>query len=95
MDVQIPVDNLQLIQDLKQGQYKIDDRIRDAQIFKLLVASVKDYAIFMLDPKGYIVTWNDGAQRAKGYTADRNHRPPLFYFLYERCSIAGAPSKRA
>lgn len=37
--------------------------------FKLLVASVKDYAIFMLDPDGNILTWNEGAQRIKGYSA--------------------------
>src|SRR5688500_15296546 len=36
--------------------------------FRLFVESVEDYAIFMLDPEGYIVSWNRGAQRAKGYT---------------------------
>jgi PAS domain S-box-containing protein len=39
--------------------------------FRLLVDSVKDYAIFMLDPAGYITTWNEGAQRIKGYTPDQ------------------------
>ena len=34
--------------------------------FALLVAGVVDYAIFMLDPTGTIVTWNEGAQRIKG-----------------------------
>ena len=58
--------NLQLIKDPEQPQSKIDGQIHDAQIFKLLVASVKDYAIFVLDPEGYITTWNEGAQRAKG-----------------------------
>jgi PAS domain S-box-containing protein len=59
--------------------------------FELFVSSVVDYAIFMLDPSGVIVTWNEGAQRIKGYTADeiigrhfsvfypeedaRNHKP--------------------
>jgi PAS domain S-box-containing protein len=38
--------------------------------FALLVSSVIDYAIFMLDPTGVIVTWNEGAQRIKGYRAD-------------------------
>jgi PAS domain S-box-containing protein len=38
--------------------------------FALLVDAVQDYAIFMLDPEGYIVSWNSGAQRAKGYRAD-------------------------
>jgi PAS domain S-box-containing protein len=38
--------------------------------FRLLVESVVDYAIFMLDPHGVILTWNAGAERIKGYTAD-------------------------
>src|SRR6202000_2230604 len=38
--------------------------------FKLLVQSVRDYAIFMLDPDGTILTWNAGAERFKGYQAD-------------------------
>ncbi|MEV0389109.1 PAS domain S-box protein [Nonomuraea sp. NPDC050643] len=37
---------------------------------KLLVQSIRDYAIFMLDPDGVVVSWNIGAQRIKGYTAD-------------------------
>lgn len=37
--------------------------------FRLLVAGVKDYAIFMLDEKGNVKTWNEGAQRIKGYAA--------------------------
>jgi PAS domain S-box-containing protein len=38
--------------------------------FRLLVESVKDYAILMLDPDGRIVSWNSGAQRIKGYCAE-------------------------
>jgi PAS domain S-box-containing protein len=38
--------------------------------FRALVSSVKDYAIFMLDPSGRIETWNAGAERTKGYVAD-------------------------
>lgn len=37
--------------------------------FSLLVDSVKDYAIFLLDPAGYILSWNKGAERIKGYTS--------------------------
>jgi len=40
----------------------------DAQ-FRLLVESVRDYAIFLLDVEGRIVSWNAGAQRIKGYAA--------------------------
>ncbi|HEU0012320.1 MAG TPA: PAS domain-containing sensor histidine kinase, partial [Longimicrobium sp.] len=38
--------------------------------FRLLVQSVRDYAIFMLDPGGHVASWNEGAERIKGYTAD-------------------------
>lgn len=38
-----------------------------AENFKLLVETVKDYGIFMLDPEGYIKTWNEGAKNIKGY----------------------------
>jgi PAS domain S-box-containing protein len=37
--------------------------------FRLLVSGVKDYAIFMLDPTGHVLTWNAGAERIKGYAA--------------------------
>lgn len=38
--------------------------------FRLLVEGTRDYAIFMLDPSGYIVSWNGGAERIKGYQAE-------------------------
>src|ERR687898_2854233 len=38
--------------------------------FRLLVEGVEDYAIFMLDPDGYVVSWNVGAERIKGYRAE-------------------------
>ena len=38
--------------------------------FRLLVQSVTDYAIFMLDREGHVANWNPGAERIKGYTPD-------------------------
>jgi PAS domain S-box-containing protein len=38
--------------------------------FRLLVQSVKDYAIIMLDPEGNVASWNEGAQKFKGYRAE-------------------------
>jgi PAS domain S-box-containing protein len=40
------------------------------ELFRLLVESVKDYAIFVLDPDGRILTWNDGARAIKGYSKE-------------------------
>jgi PAS domain S-box-containing protein len=39
----------------------------DARRFQLLVDSVRDYAIFILSPEGIVTTWNNGAERIKGY----------------------------
>ena len=39
-------------------------------ISDLLVQGVVDYAIYMLNPEGYVMSWNAGAERIKGYTAD-------------------------
>lgn len=44
--------------------------LRDSEErFRLLISGVKDYAIFMLDPRGIVATWNTGAEHIKGYSA--------------------------
>jgi PAS domain S-box-containing protein len=53
----------------KPGSDK-DDLRKSEERFRLLVESVRDYAIFMLDPDGVVLTWNAGAERFKGYRAD-------------------------
>ena len=45
--------------------------IQSHDIFRLLVDSVTDYAIFVLDPGGIVSSWNSGAERLKGYKADQ------------------------
>lgn len=58
---------------MKEISDKPDDTSSPAfdQRFRLLVQSIRDYAIFMLDPQGYVLTWNAGAERIKGYTAEQ------------------------
>jgi PAS domain S-box-containing protein len=53
----------------KSGERKEELR-QSEERFKLLVESVREYAIFMLDPAGHVLTWNAGAERFKGYRAD-------------------------
>jgi PAS domain S-box-containing protein len=50
-----------------QGTHTLRD---SEERFRLLVESVRDYAIFMLDPTGHVISWNPGAERIKGYRAD-------------------------
>ncbi len=61
--------------------------------FRLLVESVRDYAIFMLDPAGRIVSWNTGASLIKGYTTAEviGHSFSLFYPPEDQA--AGIPSQ--
>ena len=55
-------------QDLKLRQ-QAEDTLRNSQErIRLMIESVKDYAIFMLDATGHVVSWNQGAQKIKGYT---------------------------
>jgi PAS domain S-box-containing protein len=42
----------------------------DAETYRRLVDSVVDYAVFMLTPEGNVATWNEGARRLKGYSAE-------------------------
>jgi hypothetical protein len=47
-----------------------EERLRESEErFRLLVESVRDYAIFMIDPDGIVVSWNRGAERIMGYAA--------------------------
>src|SRR5512140_1755194 len=49
---------------------EINKNAENDQLFRLFVESVRDYALFMLDPGGHVATWNIGAERIKGYRAD-------------------------
>lgn len=44
--------------------------INELALYRLLFAAVKDYGIFIIDPQGYVVTWNAGAALIKGYSAE-------------------------
>ncbi len=55
--------------DLTDRQRAQEELRQSEERMRLLVASVKDYAIFVLDPTGHVATWNPGAERLKGYSA--------------------------
>ncbi|MGH9763903.1 MAG: PAS domain-containing sensor histidine kinase [Blastocatellia bacterium] len=59
--------------------------------FRLLVQSVRDYAIFMLDSEGYIATWNAGAESIKGYKAQEVIGKHFSIFYPEEEVSAGQP----
>ena len=61
--------------------------------FRLLVQSVVDYAIFMLDPTGVIRSWNAGAARMKGYAADEIIGRHFSSFYTPEDRAAGVPQR--
>ena len=61
--------------------------------FRALVSSVKDYAIFMLDPSGNIETWNTGAEQTKGYRADEIIGQHMSRFYTPEDLARGLPAK--
>ena len=59
--------------------------------FRLLVQSVTDYAIYMLDPEGKVSSWNAGAERFKGYSSDEIMGEHFSRFYTDEDKEAGIP----
>ncbi len=73
---------------------KAEEALRESERhFRLLVQGVTDYAIYMLDPEGYISNWNPGAQRIKGYTADEVKGQHFSRFYTEEDRARGLPRR--
>ena len=61
--------------------------------YRLLVESISDYAIYLLDPDGIVVNWNLGAQRFKGYTPEEIIGQSFEKFYSEEDRAAGVPKR--
>ena len=88
-------DRLRSIAELQQKakvlEKELESRQREEQ-FRLLVETVQDYAIFMLDPAGNVSTWNRGAERIKQYRAAEIIGQHFSRFYPEEDVLRGKPA---
>ena len=71
----------------------IPAELSGADRFERLVNSIRDYAIYLLDRDGYVVSWNAGAERFKGYSADEIIGQHFSRFYTDEDRAAGLPAR--
>ena len=70
-----------------------ESHLRDSEeLFRIQVECVKDYAIFMLDARGNVLNWNEGAERLNGYRAEEIIGKHFSCFYSEEERDAGKPA---
>jgi PAS domain S-box-containing protein len=75
-------------------KWQADEKFRSSEErFRLLVQSVTDYAIYMLDLDGHVTSWNAGAERFKGYRADEIIGAHFSRFYLDEDCEAGVPAR--
>ena len=80
--------------DLTERREAEEQLRRSEEMLSLLVGSVQDYAIFMLDPRGYVESWNAGAQRIKGYRPEEIIGQHFSKFYTEEDIAAKKPERK-
>ncbi|TGN66944.1 PAS domain S-box protein [Nocardioides eburneiflavus] len=81
------------VQDITSQRAAEDELRRTEETFRLLVAAVEDYAIFMLEPSGRVASWNAGARRIKGYEATEIVGRHFRVFYPEEDQLTGHPER--
>src|ERR1044071_9501971 len=80
--------------EMRPNEKRAVEQLRQSeQQFRLLVAGVTDYALFMLDPNGIVSSWNAGAERIKGYAASEIIGQHFSRFYTPEDLAAGVPSR--
>jgi len=69
------------------------DRFEHDAWYRLLVDSIEDYAIFLIDTTGKEISWNAGAQKVDGYDANEIIGQPISIFFNKMDIISGKPAK--
>ena len=74
-------------------QREQDRLLQSEQRFHLLARNVVDYAIFLLDPQGHVVSWSEGAERTTGYTEEEILGKHLSVFYAQEDRDFGKPER--
>src|SRR5262249_23636421 len=82
-----------ITRDLTERRNAAEELKQSNEQFKLLVQSVTDYAIYMLDQDGFISNWNAGAERLKGYRSDEIVGQHFSKFYSDEDREAGLPDR--
>jgi PAS domain S-box-containing protein len=78
---------------LKSKRQSSAHPIAEGVTFRLLIEAVTDYAIYLLDARGHISSWNSGAERIKGYTADEVMGRHFSMFFPPEDRLNGKPAR--
>jgi PAS domain S-box-containing protein len=84
---------VEVTRDVTQRRLEQSQLLESERRFRHLVQSVVDYAIFQLDKDGVVATWNRGAERIKGYSAEEIIGRHFSAFYTEEDKAAGVPAR--
>ena len=84
---------VKVTRDLSEQRAAEEELRQSEERLRLLIASVRDYAIFLLDPEGRIQSWNPGAELIKGYRADEVVGRHIELFYTPQARAEGRPRR--
>ncbi len=78
----------------RRTRTQIEDLLKETEnSYRRLVEGVKDYGIFLMNPKGHVLSWNIGAERIMGYTAEEIIGKPFVCFFTREAIEKGYPER--
>ena len=71
-DISVRKDAEKQLAQVEAGRRLVEEALRQSEErYRMVLEGIQNYSIFMMDPRGQIVSWNAGAERIKGYAADQ------------------------